>query len=358
MKIKDVKTSTIKAALKKPFKTSLRRVDSVDDVLVYVETDDGLIGMGEAAPTAVITGDIMGSIEDTVESYIKPAIMGMEILDTDRLFLALDKCILHNASAKAAIDMAIYDILGKHYEIPLYRLLGGYTDRLKTDITISINGIDEMVKDSVDAVKQGFDTLKTKVGGEYKQDIERVRAIREAVGPDIKIRLDANQGWNAKDAIRVMNALEKYDIELVEQPVPAWDVEGLAEVTGAVSIPVMADEALFTMNDALKLISMRACDILNIKLMKAGGIHNAVKINAMAEAAGMECMVGSMMECKVSVTAAAHFAASTHNVTMLDLDAAYLLAEDPVSGGIRYDGPEILFSGGPGLGIDEVKCCC
>lgn len=355
MRIKDVRVSRIKAPLKKPFKTSLRTVDFVEDVLVYVETDDGIIGTGEAAPTAVITGDITGSIEDAVESYIGPAIMGMEVLDTDRVFLAMDRCILHNPSAKAAVDMAIYDILGKYYKVPLHRLLGGYTDRIRTDITISINEIDEMVKDSVDAVREGFDTLKTKVGGDYRKDIERVKAIREAVGPAVRIRLDANQGWKAKDAIRAINALERYDIELVEQPVPAWDIEGLAEVTRAVSVPVMADEALFAPNDALRLISTRACDMLNIKLMKAGGIHNALKINAMAEAAGIECMVGSMMECKVSVTAAAHFAASTHNVTKLDLDAAYLLAEDPVIGGIRYDGPDIFFADGPGLGIDGIR---
>ncbi|MDI6600707.1 MAG: dipeptide epimerase [Thermoanaerobacteraceae bacterium] len=357
MKIKDVRVSRIKAPLKKPFKTALRTVDFVEDVLVYVETDDGYIGMGEAAPTAVITGDILGSIEDAVMSYIRPAILGIDVLDTDRVFLAMDRCILHNPSAKAAVDMAVYDILGKYYNVPLYRLLGGYTDRIRTDITISINEIDEMVEDSVRAVKEGFDTLKTKVGGDYRKDIERVKAIRDAVGPDVKIRLDANQGWRAKDAVRAINALERYDIELVEQPVPAWDVEGLAEVTRAVSVPVMADEALFTPNDAIRLISMRTCDILNIKLMKAGGIHNAIKINSMAEAAGIECMVGSMMECKVSVTAAAHFAASTHNVTRLDLDAAYLLAEDPVAGGIRYDGPDISFEAGPGLGIEGLKCC-
>nr|WP_238988859.1 dipeptide epimerase [Calorimonas adulescens] len=355
MKIKDIRVSRIKAPLKKPFRTALREVNSVEDVLVEIETDDGLVGLGEAAPTAVITGDILGSIEDAILNYIRPAILGMDVLDTDRVFLAMDKCILHNSSAKAAVDMAVYDLLGKYYRVPLYKLLGGYTDRIKTDITISINEIDEMVEDSVRAVRDGFDTLKTKVGGDYKKDIERVKAIREAVGPGVKIRLDANQGWRPKDAVRVINALERYDIELIEQPVPAWDIDGLADVTRAVSVPVMADEALFSPNDALRLISMRACDILNIKLMKAGGIHNALKINYMAEAAGIECMVGSMMECKVSVTAAAHFAASTHNVTRLDLDAAYLLADDPVAGGISYDGPDISFAEGPGLGITGIR---
>lgn len=355
MKINNIETLLIKAPVKKPFKTSLRTVFEVEDVVVKITTDDGYIGYGEAAETAVITGDIKGSVIDAIERYIKPTIMGMDILDFDNLMLKLDKCILHNSSAKAACDIAIYDILGQYYKTPLYRYLGGYRNSIKTDITISLNDVETMVKDTLDAIQEGFDTFKIKVGGNYKKDIERVKAIRDAAGKDAKIRLDANQGWNAKEAIYVINKLSDYDIELVEQPVVAHDIDGLKMVTDNVPIPVMADESLFSPQDALRIICKRAADILNIKLMKCGGIHNALKINAMAEAAGIECMIGSMMECKVSVTAAAHFAAACHNITKYDLDAAYLLKDDPVIGGVIYNGPEISFSDGTGLCIKGVK---
>lgn len=354
-KIVDIQTYMIKSPVKKPFKTSLRTVLEVDDVVVKITTDDGFVGYGEAAETAVITGDIKGSIIDAIERYIKPTIIGMDVFDFDNLMLKLDKCILHNSSAKAACDIAIYDIIGQYYKMPLYKFLGGYRKDIKTDITISLNDVDTMVNDTLYAIKEGFDTFKIKVGGDYKKDIERVKAIRDAAGSDAMIRLDANQGWNPKEAIFVINKLADYDIELVEQPVIAYDIDGLKMVTDNVPIPVMADECLFSPQDALKILSMKAADILNIKLMKSGGIHNALKINAMAESAGIVCMIGSMMECKISVTAAAHLAAACHNITKYDLDAAYLLKEDPVIGGAIYNGPNISFSDGTGLCIKGIE---
>lgn len=355
MKINNINTYLIEVPLKKVFKTSLRNVTKLEEVIVEIITDDGYIGYGEASETAAITGDIKGSIIDAIERYIKPSIIGMDILDFDNLMMKLDKCILHNTSAKAACDIAIYDIIGKYYKQPLYKFLGGFRNKLETDITISLNDIDTMVNDAIEYKKQGFNTFKIKVGDNFKYDIDRVKFIREAIGKEGKIRLDANQGWNAKEAIYVINKLADYDIELVEQPVKADDINGLKIVKDNVNIPVMADESLFLPYDVLKIIDMGAADILNIKLMKCGGIHNAIKINSIAESAGIECMVGSMMECNISVTAACHFAAAFHNVTKCDLDAPYLLKEDPIIGGIFYKGPQIYFSKSYGLGIDGVK---
>ncbi|MCG0276210.1 MAG: dipeptide epimerase [Thermosediminibacteraceae bacterium] len=354
-KIIKIETGIIKVPLKKTFRTALRVATEVEDAVVKITTDDGLVGIGEAAPTAVITGETLGSILEAIEKYIKPAITGMDILDFDELMLKLHRCILKNTSAKAACDMAIYDILAQYYGKPLYEFLGGYRNSVKTDITISLNDVDTMVADALAAVNDGFDNLKIKVGGDFKKDIERVRAIRDSVGKNVKIRLDANQGWKPKEAIYAISQLAKYDIELVEQPVAAHDLEGLKMVTENSPVPIMADESVFTPEDAVKIISMRAADMINIKLMKCGGIHNALKINAMAEAAGMECMVGSMIESPISVAAAAHLGAACHNITRFDLDAAYLLGEIPVEGGIVYRGPEIFFTGGAGLGIGKIK---
>lgn len=354
-KIVDIKTGIIKASLKKPFITALRRAIEVEDVIVKIITDEGLEGFGEAAPTPAITGETHGSIIEAIEKFIKPAIIGMNIEDFEEIIKKINNSILHNTSAKAACDIALYDILSKYYEVPLYQFLGGAKKSISTDITISLNDIEKMVLDSIEAVNQGFNTLKIKVGGDYKKDIQRVKAIREAVGEKINLRVDANQGWKTKEAIFAANEIAKYNIELLEQPVKAYDLEGLKEVTKNSPIPVMADESIFSPYDAVKIISMKAADIINIKLMKCGGIYNALKINSLAESAGIECMVGSMMECKVSVTAAAHLAAAKSNITRCDLDAPFLLNNDPVIGGIFYNGSDITFSEGFGLGIEKIE---
>jgi L-alanine-DL-glutamate epimerase-like enolase superfamily enzyme len=187
-------------------------------------------------------------------------------------------------------------------------------------------------------------------------DLQRVKGIREAVGPNIKIRLDANQGWNAKEAIRVITKMEDMglDIELVEQPVKAHDIDGLKYVTDRVLTPILADESVFSPEDAFRVLQIRAADIINIKLMKAGGIYNALKINAMAESCGVECMVGQMIENSIGTAAASHLAGAKKNITRMDLDAPFLLAQEPVEGGISLDGSRIILSDAPGLGITAV----
>ena len=356
MKIQSIEQGRIRIPLARPFKTALRSVNEINDVAVRITADTGEVGYGEAPPTAVITGDTIGSITEAIEGYIAPSITGMDVENLDGIMARLHSCILKNTSAKAAVDMAVYDLWGKRFGAPLHKLLGGYRTELETDITISVNPIDEMVADSLDAVRQGFRILKVKVGKEGRADVERIAKIREAVGPDVKIRVDANQGWNAKDSVRIISAMEDrgLDIELVEQPVPAHDLKGMHDVTTNVQTPILADESVFSAQDAAKIIHTRSADLINIKLMKTGGIHGALKICDMAEAFGVECMIGCMLESKLAVSAAAHLAAARRVITRADLDGPSLCTLDPYEGGPEFVGGVIRMNDGPGLGITGV----
>ena len=342
---------------KKPFRTALRIVNFAESTIILLKTDDGRIGYGEAPPTAVITGDTNGAIIGAIKENIENAIVGEDIENLERIMAKIDKTIVRNTSARAAVDMAVYDLFGKLYNAPLYKLLGGYRDRIDTDITISVNEPEEMQADAINSVKEGFTALKIKVGIDSKKDFERVKSIREVIGYDVKIRLDANQGWQPKEAVKIIRRLEDagFDLELVEQPVKAFDIEGLKFVTDNVETPIMADESIFSPYDAFKILSIRAADLINIKLMKCGGIHNALRIVAIAEACEVECMLGSMIESKLSVTAAAHLACAKKNITRFDLDTAILLAKDPVIGGIRNEAPTLIISDKPGLGIEKIN---
>ncbi|MCR3759666.1 dipeptide epimerase [Clostridium felsineum] len=357
MVIKDIVIGHLSVPLKKPFKTAVRSVNSVDDVIVKIVTDTGSVGFGSAASTALVTGDTTESIKGAIENYIKKSIVGMDIENLEAIFIKLDNSIVGNTSAKAAVDIALYDLYGQIYKAPLYKLLGGFRKKLKTDITISVNSPEEMARDSIEAIKLGYKTLKIKVGKDSRLDMDRMRAIRKAVGYEVNLRIDANQGWQPKEAIRTLNELyeEGLRVELVEQPVKAWDLEGLKLVTDNVSIPVMADESVFSPKDAAKVMEMRAADLINIKLMKTGGIHNALKVCSLAEVYGMECMLGCMLEGKVSVTAAVHLAAAKSVITKIDLDGPILCSRDDVLGGASYDNSNIALTEGYGLGIKGIN---
>lgn len=356
MKIAQVQVGKIKIPLKKPFKTALREVRVLENVVVKITTDTGHIGYGEAAITQVITGDFMGSIKGAIMDEIGPKLIGRSIEDFESIMDLLHNSLVNNTSPKAAIDMALYDLFGQQYKAPVYKLLGGYRNEIITDITISVNEPEEMVEDSIKAVEKGYKTLKIKVGKDWKKDLKRIKAIREAIGYNVKIRADANQGWNPKEAVMVIRKMEDagLDLELVEQPVKAYDIEGLKYVTDNVITPILADESCFSPLDALKIIQNRAADMINIKLMKTGGIYNALKICSIAESFGVECMVGCMMESKIGLTAASHLAAAKKIISRYDLDSPNLLAEDPIIGGAQYNEYQIRLSEKPGFGFESI----
>ncbi|SEP10080.1 o-succinylbenzoate synthase [Luteibacter sp. UNC138MFCol5.1] len=358
MKITDIRFGMLRVPLKTPFKTALRTVETVEDIVVMVHTDDGRTGYGEAPATAVITGDTHGSIVDAIRHYIAPRLIGQDVADLNRLTRIVQGALEKNTSAKAAVEIALYDLWGQLYDAPLYKLLGGGDPVITTDITISVDYIDKMVADSIAAVERGFESLKIKVGKDIGVDIERVRAIYAAVENRALLRLDANQGWTAKEAVYALNTLEDAGVrlELVEQPVKARDLEGMRYVTERVHTPIMADESVFGPAEVMDLIRMRAADIINIKLMKTGGISNAIRIADIAGLYGIDCMIGCMLESSISVAAAVHVAVAKSDViTKVDLDGPSLCAYDPVDGGVHFNESEISVSDAPGLGIREIR---
>lgn len=366
MKINSIETGYISIPLITPFKTALRTVSSVNDLIVKIVADDGTVGYGEAPPTAVITGDTKESIEAAIRGYIAPAILGMEF-DSDEslaaVMAAMEKSIAKNTTPKSAVDMALYDMYARSKKMPLFRLLQkeaadreSFPVTIETDITISVNEPEEMVADSLRAKQDGFRILKVKVGKGGSRDVERIRLIREAVGPEMVIRVDANQGWSPEEAVRTIRAMEDagVGIELVEQPVSCHDFKGLKAVTAAVDTPILADESVFSVEDAGRILEEHGADLINIKLMKTGGIHNALRICDLADQYDVKCMMGCMLESKVSVSAGAHLAAARSCITMADLDGPSLCREDPYEGGPEYLGAMIRLNETPGIGITKM----
>jgi o-succinylbenzoate synthase len=358
MKITEVTLGMLRVPLKTPFKTALRTVEQVEDIVVMLHTDDGHIGYGEAPPTAAITGETHGSIVHAIRHHIAPRVLGEDVADLNRIVGLIRGSMAKNGSAKAAVEIAVYDLWGQLHRSPVYALLGGGMLTLTTDITISVNDVATMVNDALAALDEGYTALKIKVGKDSATDVARVRAIHDAVAGRATLRLDANQGWTAKEAVRVLSELEHagVDLDLVEQPVPAHDLEGMSYIAERVSTPVMADESVFGPRDVTEIIRLRAADIINIKLMKAGGITNALRIADIAAAHGIPCMMGCMLESSISVAAAVHVAiARSEVITRIDLDGPSLCAFDPVDGDVHFDGPRITVGATPGFGIRNLR---
>ncbi|OQW90029.1 MAG: dipeptide epimerase [Rhodoferax ferrireducens] len=357
MLIKRLTVGEIKVPLKVPFKTAVRSVTEVHDLVIQIETDTGLIGYGEAPATAVITGDVLGSMRAALE-LIAPRLLGKPLADFSTLLRTLHQTAVHHCNLKAALEIALYDLRAQAMGVPLYQLLGGGDPQIKTDITISVNDLDVMVADARRAVAEGFDCLKIKVGGHtWRDDVDSVLAIERAVGPHVALRLDANQGWTPKHAVQVIQAIEKAGVvlELVEQPVKADDVVGLKFVTDHTLTPILADEAVFSPRQALHILATGSADVINIKLMKTAGISQAIEVANLARLHHKTCMVGCMLETAISVTAAAHFAVAFDDVvSYIDLDGPQLCAASAVEGGMHFNGPWITLPDAPGLGITAV----
>ena len=360
MKITKIRLGRISVPLRVPFKTALRRVDSVEDIIVEIHTDEGAVGYGEAPPTGVITGDTAEAIIGAIRGHIAPVLLGRDVDDFEDVIKLVQSAVVHNTSAKAAVDMALYDLYGQSCRLPVHRLLGSARRTITTDITVSVNSPEEMARDALDAVKRGYDTIKVKVGIDPALDVDRLAAIRQAIGPDLRLRIDANQAWSPKEAIRILNRMEEKNlsIELVEQPVKALDIEGLRSVTAESPIPVLADESVFSPADALRIMQLHAADMINIKLMKCGGLYPAQQIIAAAEVYGVECMLGCMLEAKVSVNAAVELACARKAITRIDLDGPVLCREDPVIGGAIFAEKDITVSDEPGMGIKGIEGIC
>jgi o-succinylbenzoate synthase len=353
MKIKAVSATPMELKLKEPFAIANETVDVGVNVFLKIETDTGIIGWGCATPDSV-TSETGGTVMDSFNSVVKDILIGEDPTRIHFLNDVIEDKLKGNPSLKAGINMALYDILGKEANMPLYKLLGGYRDKIETSVTIGLNPVDIMVEKANEFVSQGFSCLKVKCGMDPDQDIEAVLAIRNTVGPNVKIRLDANEGYTLEKALRVIETLEKLgaDIEILEQPTPAKYLYALKEVTAQCPVPIMADETAFTLRDSLKLIKMEIADMVNIKLMKIGGITNAIKANLFAELAEIPVMIGCMNESMGAMAAGVHFACAFKNVQYADLDSALDFQKDIVKGGASYKDGYVIPSDEPGLGIE------
>jgi len=353
MKIKSVSTYPLKLRLKEPFAIANETVDIGENVFLKIETDEGIIGWGCATPDSV-TFETTNTVMDSFNNIVKELIIGEDPTRIHFLNDVIEDKLKGNPSLKAGLNMALYDILGKEANMPLYKILGGYRDKIETSVTIGLNPVDVMVEKANEFVSLGFNCLKVKCGMDPDQDIEAVLAIRNAVGSNVKIRMDANEGYTLEKALRVIETLEKLgaDIEILEQPTPAKYLYALKEVTAQCPVPIMADETALTLRDSLKAVKMEIADMINIKLMKIGGITNAIKANTYAEIAEIPVMVGCMNESMGAMVAGVHFACAFKNVQYADLDSALDFEKDVVKGGATYKDGYVLPSNKPGLGIE------
>lgn len=354
MRIKKVEIFTGTVFYKAPFKISLGSFEQSDEVVVKIHGEDGTFGIGEASPAIKVTGETQQSILG-VSEFISSNILG---LDTDDFNLILDRLhnsLAENQIAKAGFDIALYDLVSRERGKPLHKHLGGFRDRVPTDVTIGIMEKKKAIEKAEDLKRSGVKRIKVKVGIDFKSDLERVEAIRSVVGNDTEMFVDANQGWSPMEAIRNIRKLEPFNIDLIEQPVPAHDIDGLAFVRRSCGVPIAADEAVHTPIDAMRVVKAEAADVINIKLMKAGGISGGIQIATISQNAGIANMVGCMVEGGIGIAAGINFSLATKNVKSTDLDSDLDLKNTLTGGKIlpfkegHREGLSV-----PGLGINDV----
>ncbi len=356
-RIDSVTTRRLEAKLHTPFVTALRRTETTSTVVVRVTDSDGVTGWGEAPQVWQVTGESLAGAEACVQGPLAAALVGHDPDDLNESCRFVRSLVAANQGAKAAVDVALHDLAARRVGLSLPRFLGTSRHRSDTDVTLSAGDPKALTRAAADRVTEGFASLKMKVGTDATTDVARVAAVREKVGPDVAIRLDANQGWTAREAVRVIGALEDrgLGVELVEQPVRAEDLEGLAWVSARVSTPVMADESVYGVRDLVEVIRLRAADLVNVKLAKCGGLSVARTLLDLAREHQMGTIVGSMMESHVGVGAAASLAAASGTTLVPDLDAAWWIADSPFVGGLVYDGAMVVLPDSPGLGIEGLR---
>lgn len=322
--IKKIDVSVLKAPLIQPFRTALGEHKELENLLFTIELDNGIKGYGEAAIATHITGE---TLEATRKNLVG---VGKDMLKKDpRDYLGmsafLHKKFAANKAAVCAIEMALLDALGKRAQMPLWRMFGDGGIKLATDITIVISDLEESERSAEAFYKKGFRAFKVKVGRDEKLDLERVAAVKK-IAPDSRIIVDANQGYTANQTLNFLKALDKRGVkpDLIEQPVPKKDWEGLKKVTSLSGVPVCADESCQSLSDCLRIIEEKAAHAINIKLTKSGMIQ-AREIAIMSRAAGLDLMIGGMMETSLAMTAAAHLAIGLGVFKYVDLDTPFFI---------------------------------
>lgn len=351
LQVESIDIYPLQLPMVRPFRIALGVTSVYEGILVRVRLSNGAYGWGEAAPEPTITGETMRSAWAMLER-MKPHVIGRDALALGDILHDVDRSVLGNPSAKASIDIALHDALARTAKLPLNGLLGRQVKELETTQSVGLENLEETVRQARDLRKEGVSRLKIKIGRNPAEDVERIRAVRDQLGSDFKLTVDANQGYPVRQAISTLKELERFEIEFCEQPVHHRDLKGLAEVRRGSPIPIMADESVHSPLDALEVARLRAADMINIKLMKSGGIHAARKIAAIAEAADIPCMVGCMVETRIGISAGCHFATSNRIVKYADLDSHAMLKTDPVQGGIELKGSRETLNEGSGIAVE------
>lgn len=352
MIITNIEVFSIDLPLVEPFVVSYTSYDSMPSVIVKITTDTGHVGYGEGVADEHVTGESAESTFQILKKTIAPRLIGENPMWLERIHEVMDGAIYGVPTAKAAIDIACYDLIGKALGVPVYELIGGkYHESFSLAHVLSIAEPAVMAEEAASKVAEGYGFLKMKVGTEVQEDVKRIKAVRERIGNDIPIRVDVNQGWQTSaNTLQALQALRDVSLDWLEQPVVADDIDGMVEVKAKSSIPVMIDEGLRGVREMREIIAKRAADKVNIKLMKCGGIYPATKLAHMAEMAGMECQIGSMVESSIGSAAGYHVAFSKKIITSVELTGPLKFSKDV--GNLHYDVPFIRLTDKPGLGVD------
>lgn len=336
----------------KPFVIATGTMHYAQNIFIRVHTSEGFYGAGECSAFPMIVGETQETCLAMAKDFAH-LWKGKDPLNIPARLQELDAYVAHNHTIKSAFDMALYDIASKAASQPLYKYLGGNKRTVETDITIGISTPEQMASQALEYLQQGAATIKIKLGKDAEEDIERIRKIRQAVGPEIKIRIDANQGWSFEEALYALQSMEELNIEFCEQPMRTWFDDHLPELCRKSPVKIMADESCYNHHDARRLIQAKSCHSINIKFAKSGGITEAKKIHDVAEKAGVPCMIGGMLESRLALTANLHFAYASPNIHFFDLDTCLLgQLEDPVTGGVNYNGFFLNIDDAVGIGAD------
>jgi o-succinylbenzoate synthase len=336
-----------------PFTIATGTMYYAQNLFIRLHTDAGYYGVGECSAFPMIAGETQATCFEMAKDFAtiwknKPA------ADIEDRMQELHLATAFNGTVKSAFDMALYDLASRKANIPLYKYLGGNNHKkLETDITVGIGTPEKMARQAAAFVADGFRIIKVKLGKDPDEDIERIHAIRGAIPASIVLRLDANQGWSFEGAVKVLQALAASNVAFCEQPMRAYDDQYLPRLRELSPIPVMADESVFNHHDAKRLIRENACDFVNIKLAKSGGILEALRINQVCQENNIPCMMGGMLESRVALSAFAHLALACDNIIFNDMDTCMLGHKlDPVTGGVYYNGYYVELPSGPGIGAD------